>query len=171
MSTIPTAEEIVSLYLYGQLTPPANLKTEQLIRPPGLGITKNVDVNEYMTTGGGRFVKVENFLCVRNFLAADDSKYGISPLQPGTYSRDQLLAAYKKVGQGRLDAIQYYLGINDADYADRAYVFGSTKVEINGDAKFVVNPDGSREILDIAVVPVNDNFDYHSTTGPATFTN
>ena len=73
MSTIPTAEEIVSLYLYGQLTPPANLKTEQLIRPPGLGITKNVDVNEYMTTGGGRFVKVENFLCVRNFLAADDS--------------------------------------------------------------------------------------------------
>ena len=64
---MPTAEEIVSLYLFGQETPPADLKTDQWIRPPGDGKqTKEVDVNEYMTIGGGRFVKVENFLYVRN---------------------------------------------------------------------------------------------------------
>lgn len=170
---MPTAEEAICLYLYGQKTPPADLKSEQLIREPGNGsVPLEVDINEYMTTGGGRFVKVENFNYVRNFLAGSD--YTAS-LKPGVYTRDQLLEAYglqKEGGSGgQLDRIQYYFGINDQDYMDRAYVFWSTKFKINSDAEFIINPDGSREILNIAVVPVNDNFDYESTTLPAQITN
>ena len=74
--TMPTAQEILCLYLYGQKTPPANIKTDILIRPEGVGqVSLNVDMNEYMTTGGGRFVKVESFRYVRNFLAGNDSAY------------------------------------------------------------------------------------------------
>ena len=127
-----------------------------------------VDANEYMTSGGGRFVKVENFNYVRNFLAATD--YPGKTLAAGTYTRDQLLAAYG-IGAGVLGTKQYFLGMNDADYIDRAYVFGSGEFEINADAKFVINADGSREILDIAVVPRNDNFDFTSTSVPAQITN
>jgi hypothetical protein len=50
--TMPTAEEIVCLYLYGQKTPPVDLKTEALIRPAGVGATVDVDINKFMTTGG-----------------------------------------------------------------------------------------------------------------------
>jgi hypothetical protein len=49
--TMPTAEEVVCLYLYGQMTPPADLKTEALIRPAGVGAPVDVDMNEFMTTG------------------------------------------------------------------------------------------------------------------------
>ncbi|WP_338847538.1 putative Ig domain-containing protein [Massilia sp. W12] len=54
---------------------------------------------------------------------------------------------------------------------NRAYVFGSSEFEINPEAKFIINPDGSREINDIAVIPVNDNFDFSSDALPARITN
>jgi len=165
---MPTAVEAVSMYLFGQKYPPADLKTDALIRPLGKGADALiVDKNEYMTTGGGRFVKVENFRYVRNFLAATDYP-GVS-LAPGVYTRDQLLQAYQK--EGKLSAWQYYLGVQDDDYSDRAYVFGSTDFEIVPDAKFIVNPDGSREIVDIAVQPMADNFDYESSNAVAAITN
>ena len=165
---MPTAVEAVSMYLFGQKYPPADLKTDALIRPLGKGTDPLiVDKNEYMTTGGGRFVKVENFRYVRNFLAATDYP-GVS-LAPGVYTRDQLLQAYQK--EGKLSAWQYYLGVQDDDYSDRAYVFGSTDFEIVPDAKFIVNPDGSREIVDIAVQPMADNFDYESSNAVAAITN
>ena len=170
--TMPTAPEILCLYLYGQKTPPADLKSDTLIRSTGPGqVPAIVDMNEYMTTGGGRFVKVENFNYVRNFLASNDTAYKVPTLQAGTYTRNDLLAAYKLPVTSYVGIQQYFLGLGDADYIDRAYVFGSGEFEINSDAKFIVNTDGSREILDIAVVPVNDNFDFESTSVPAQVTN
>lgn len=168
---MPTAEEIICLYLYGQETPPEDLKTESLIRDTdNSGATYYLNKNEFMTTGGGRFVKVENFKYVRNFLGANDAEYIKTNLQPGIYTRDELIEIYQ-IGSGKLDGSQYYLGIDDPDYMDRAYVFGSMKFEINKDAKFIINSDGSREVLDIAVVPVDDNFDYISTSTSAQVTN
>ena len=170
---MPTALEIVSLYLYGQKTLPTDIKTDTLIRPPGIGSAPaTVDVNEFMTTGGGRFVKVENFNYVRNFLAAAD--YNGKTLPSGTYSVDDLLVAYGTPGNplnGVYAAKQYYLGMGDPDYIDRAYVFGSSEFEINADARFIVHPNGNREVLNIAVVPRKDNFDYTSTDLAAQITN
>lgn len=55
MTTIPTAEKAICLYLYGQNTPPSNLKTDLLIRPLGNGNTSlEVDINEYMSRIGNR---------------------------------------------------------------------------------------------------------------------
>jgi hypothetical protein len=159
--------------------PPANLKTDVLIRPVADGeVPLIVDVNEYMTIGGGRFMKVENFPFVRNFLASSDTVYQ-TKLQPGTYTADELLLACNKATKdqvakgtaGRLSIKQYYLGVTDIDYQDRAYIFGSESYKINPEARFIVNADGSREIRDIAVVPVDDNFDFKSDSIPAQITN
>ncbi|WP_283164673.1 calcium-binding protein [Marinobacter sp. M4C] len=170
--TMPTAEEILCLYLYGQKTPPApaDLKSDTLIRPTGDGQEPLiVDLDEYMTTGGGRFVGVENFRYVRNFLAGSDY---IEKLQPGTYTTKELRDAYEITPEeGRLSIQQYYLGITAYDYMDRAYVFGTSGFEIEEHTKFIVNPNGSREILGIEVVPVNEDFDFVSTSWAAKVTN
>ncbi len=164
---MPTTEEIVSLYLFGQYPPPANLKTEDLIRQPGDGSTRSVDMNEYMTIGGGRFVKVENFAYVRNFLAHNDYD---KTLTKNEYTPDELLAAYGK--EGELGVQQYFLGMTDADYMDRAYVFGSGNFKIADSARFVIDPiTGFRSVFNIAVEPVTDNFDYISGSWPAIITN
>lgn len=173
MTTIPTAQEILCLYLYGQKTPPSDLKSDVLIRAEGLGEEPAiVDINEYMTTGGGRFVKVESFRYVRNFLAGNDSAYIKEKVLPGIYSAKKLLDIYEVSEKDReLGIQQYSLGLWDTDYIDRSYVFGSGNFKINDDAKFIVNSDGSREIIDIAVVPAEDNFDFTSDSRPAQITN
>ena len=58
MSTLPTLESITSLYLYGSETPPDNLASDSIIRPPlkEEELEKiNVDLKEFME-GPGRFV-------------------------------------------------------------------------------------------------------------------
>lgn len=66
---------------------------------------------------------------------------------------------------------QVYNGIYDSDFADRAYIFNSSTFKINDDALFYVNEDGTRNITNICVEPINDNFDYESTSLPAQLTN
>lgn len=53
------------------------------------------------------------------------------------------------------------------DYAERVYVWGSVIFEIADSVKFVVNADGSREIRDFAVIPMEylterEIFDFES---------
>lgn len=171
---MPTAEQIVSLYLYGQLTPPTaeQLASDQWIRPEGLGATSMpVNALEYMTTGGGRFVGVHSLPMVRDFLAVT-GKY--TTLAAGSYTVEQLMEAVGvdiTKGLPKLDVYQYFLGQTDADYIDRAYVFGSTKFEVNDKARFIVHADGTRSIENIAIVPVDDNFDYESSNFVADITN
>jgi hypothetical protein len=66
---IPTIAEIVSRYLYDQPTVPVELANERWIRPAGVsGQAVEISTNEFMTTGGGRYVGVERFRFVRSFL-------------------------------------------------------------------------------------------------------
>ncbi len=56
---------------------------------------------------------------------------------------------------------QIYLGAGDPDYAERAYIWGTTRFKIVDGAEFVVSADGSREIRNFAIVPDGDeNFDF-----------
>ncbi|WP_272493077.1 calcium-binding protein [Atopomonas sediminilitoris] len=173
--TLPTIEQIVSRYLFDTDVPPSNLKDAALIRPAGVaGTAIQVDMNEFMTAGAGRFVGVERFRYVRNFLGGHDDAYlgAGQKLAAGVYTRDQLLKAYgKSPDDGVLAVSGYYQGVLDSDYAERAYIFGSGEYQINNDALFYVNEDGSREIVDICVEPKNDNFDYEGGGFLAKFTN
>ncbi|WP_277420393.1 calcium-binding protein [Xanthomonas bonasiae] len=166
--TMPTINQIVSRYLFNADVPPSNLADEALIRDAGQkGGQVDVDANEYMTTGAGRFAGVERFNFVRNFLAGNDYK---GSLAPGVYTTSELLAAYG-ITDNLLAVQQYYQGVYESDYSERAYVFGSGNYKINDDAVFYVNENGTREIDNICVVPVDNDFDYESTNWLATVTN
>jgi len=166
--TMPTISQIVSRYLFNSDSPPSNLADEALIRDAGKqGDAVNVDANEYMTVGAGRYAGVERFNFVRNFLAGNDYQ---GSLAPGAYTTSELLAAYG-ITDGLLAVRQYYNGVYESDYAQRAYVFGSGNYKINDDAVFYVNANGTREIDNICVVPVDNDFDYESTNWLAMVTN
>lgn len=176
--SIPTAKEILSWYLYGQSTPPApdDLRDDQFIRPTGIdGPSITVNSADYMRNGGGRFVGIGNFNFVRNFLEGSDYTNarvnpGVSSLAPGVYSTANLLNSYG-IADGNIGVSQYFLEPTAADFKDRAYVFGSTAFRINTDARFIVKADGTREIQNIGVIPVDDNFDFKSDSPPALLTN
>ncbi|AVX03460.1 hypothetical protein MXMO3_00929 [Maritalea myrionectae] len=58
---LPTIEEVISLYLYGQNTPPSDLSNGSLLRgPDATSTTDPISVLEYMTTGAGRFACASN---------------------------------------------------------------------------------------------------------------
>jgi len=178
--SIPNITEIVSWYLYGQKTPPspADLADDKWIRPEAIKATKTapaitqgatiwIDSHEYMTTGAGRFATPEKFDLVRKFLNGD----GI--FSTGTYSPisinnnpNPLLA----LANPDATVYQYVMGMFDADYADRAYVSGTTSFRITG-GDFIVNPDGSREVKNLEIRPLDDNFDYVSDNPIAQVTN
>jgi VCBS repeat-containing protein len=170
---MPTAKEILSWYLYGQSTPPApnDLRDDRFIRPKGIdGPPVAVNSEDYMRNGGGRFVGIGNFNFVRNFLQGSDYSAGIVP--PGVYSTEKLLNLYGiPLTERELGISQYFLEPTAADFKDRAYVFGSTAFRINTDARFIVKADGTREIQNIGVIPVEDNFDFKSDSPPALVTN
>lgn len=163
--SLPSIEQIVSRFLFDTDTPPANLKDDALIRPAGqVGKVLEVDKNDFMTAGAGRFVGVERFRYVRNFLGGHDDAYlgAGKKLAAGVYTAEQLLQAYgKNPSKDGILAINGYIqGVLESDFIERAYIFGSGEYKINKEARFYVNEDGSREIIDICVEPVDENFDY-----------
>ena len=165
MSSIPTMFEILSWYLYGQQTKPEDYLDEKYIGRPvnndtdKIGSVVYVNATEFMTTGAGRYVDVGNFKAVRKFLAGEYN------LAPKTYTTEQFFDAigypdYKTNKGAHLGVSNYGLDTGSEDYLDRAYVFGSMDFMINENAKFIVEEDGTFRIENIAVVPVEDNFDY-----------
>lgn len=162
---LPTAEQVTNKYLYG-----ADKRPEDMLDPSILnhrnGTTENlipVDAVEYMRSGAGRFVNSANFAWLRKFF---DSSIA---LEPGVYSAKQIFELVGGVatepggekGDAGYIVNQIYLGAGDPDYAERAYIWGTTRFKIADDAEFVVSADGSREIRNFAIVPDGDeNFDF-----------
>ena len=112
MSTLPTMTEIISWYLYGQATKPDNLLDERIIsRDENATSTRSVDINEFMTTGAGRYVDVGNLKAVRKFLAGEYN------LTAGTYKTERF---FDEIGaeQGnarQLGIYNYGLDVGSAD--------------------------------------------------------
>lgn len=162
---LPTAEQVTNKYLYG-----ADKRPEDMLDPSILnhrnGTSENsipVDAVEYMRSGAGRFVNSANFAWLRKFF---DSSIA---LEPGGYSAKQIFELVGGVatepggekGDAGYIVNQIYLGAGDPDYAERAYIWGTTRFKIADDAEFVVSADGSREIRNFAIVPDGDeNFDF-----------
>lgn len=162
---LPTAEQVTNKYLYG-----ADKRPEDMLDPSILnhrnGTTENlisVDAVEYMRSGAGRFVNSANFAWLRKFF---DSSIA---LEPGVYSAKQIFELVGGVatepggekGDAGYIVNQIYLGAGDPDYAERAYIWGTTRFKIVDGAEFVVSADGSREIRNFAIVPDGDeNFDF-----------
>ena len=85
---LPTAEQVTNLYLYGTTTRPADLTDGSLLQPRPAGAIA-VDVNDYMTSGAGRFVGASDFDFVTDFF------FPLTSIAAGTYSKD---AIFKLLG-------------------------------------------------------------------------
>ncbi|WP_405118283.1 hypothetical protein [Pseudomonas leptonychotis] len=125
---LPTAENVTSMYLYGSLNTPGDLLDPSLLNHRASTSPNAIDVSavDYMATGAGRFVNSANFKVVSQFF----EDFG---LPPGVYTKSQIFLHFGYIdsaGKGLLPAgytiNQIYLGTDDADYAERAYIWGTT---------------------------------------------
>jgi hypothetical protein len=172
--SLPSIQEIISLYLYGQSTKPssADLLSDQWIRsraidevsilnapPDGRkiiitpevtnGTTITLDQTEYMTIGPGRFATPEKFLLVNKFLNGDGN------IPAGSY----VLSSSTNLPSPPPDIFLKDYGYTEANRVSTIYqyVMGvmdpdfSERAYIHGSTafkitggNFIVYPDGSR---------------------------
>ncbi|MHA6909600.1 calcium-binding protein [Ralstonia pseudosolanacearum] len=164
--SLPTAEQVTNQYLYGADKSPGDMLDPSILNHRD-GASENsilIDAVEYMARGGGRFVNSANFDWIERFFNKDIA------IEPGVYDLTRIFEMLGSVdaqsGERKSYAgyavNQIYLGTSDPDYAERAYIWGTTKFKIADGAEFVVNPDGSREIRNFAIIPDGDeNFDFN----------
>jgi Ca2+-binding RTX toxin-like protein len=158
--TLPTAEETMNLYLYGQKEKPKNLIDESLIRSADAVTAITVSTADYMA-GPGRFAIGSSFPLITDF-------FQDTTLIPGKeYTKAELAAKYGYSFYG-LSFSSKDVADGNSDYAERTFVWGSVAFQISDSARFVVDANGNHEILNFAVAPLvqggsaTDNFDFNS---------
>ncbi|MGU3313730.1 putative Ig domain-containing protein [Acinetobacter sp. M5A5_2a] len=175
MSSLVNMFEMIGYYLYGQRTKPENLLDDKIISSDRDNLVTEAHINsiEFMTTGAGRYVGLGNFTGVRKFLAgeyADKLEVG-KVYNTENFFKEIGYPGYPTNEKTQLRVLNYGLDTSSIDYVDRSYVFGSMSFTINPDAQFIVGKDGSFQIKNISVIPVDDNFDYKSDNDIAQLTN
>ena len=78
---INKAKEVTIWYLYGQNSTPVNLVDERFIRHKDTKVTINIDKNEFMKTGAGRFVIGPQFEIIEKFFDTSIDKQSIKNLK------------------------------------------------------------------------------------------
>lgn len=150
------SETMTNLYLWGVENPGGDLVTDWYLRDPGTRTVIIMDAASYMVTGPGRFAHGCNIDVVSDFMnggrVADTGRRQV-------YNVADLL---KKDEKANLALVQYDFTDSVDDYVDRAYVYGSGSFKVSGDARFVVEADGTRHIEGYALWPFDDNFDFDS---------
>jgi hypothetical protein len=158
--SLPTAAEVTSLFLYGTTVPPQD-KTDPNIplhqAPPAL----QIDRTDFMTNGAGRFGGPAQIDIVQKFFAG---WLDVLFQQAGSaLALSQILVLaeqhFMQVGiEASISQIFYSDGQDSV--AERAYIYNNQTYKIVGDPVFVLNADGTREILNIATAPLDENFDF-----------
>jgi len=168
--TVLTAEEVTNLYLYGTINTPSDLSNDSHIRPSGAGPTQTtVNINDYMSSGPGRFASPAFFDVVKLFFSPTTSG-----LPPGTYTEAQI-RSMMGTSQAIISQQQWAYDDGAGDYEDRVYVWNTVAFEIDDNASFVIAADGTRRIENFAVIPFSntntENFDFESDDWVATLGN
>jgi hypothetical protein len=136
--SLPTAEEIINLYLYGVSEIPTDRTNHNLI---GHGESVvSVDVNEYMDDGPVRFVFPHEFLVVQNFFSILGED-----LLPGKYDLAVVMEHFD-LSSDIVNKQQFYFDDGQDNYAERVLIWNTTKFELFEGAKFIIEEDGTRYI-------------------------
>ncbi|WP_373740044.1 calcium-binding protein [Neisseria sp.] len=174
-----TVDRILSHYLWNSSTPPkrehmAASKTDAARTPV------RIDAVDYMQNGAGRYASAANFALFENFfkkkLPVRDRPYTFDEIGNIIYKeefidlKDNFYKTNPKKDKGfTVSVSQYFTGVNTRDYVERAFIFGSTQVTVTPEdlkkLQFIVKPDGSKEIRNLRITPVKDNFDFEG--GPS----
>jgi hypothetical protein len=135
-----TPDVIISLFLYGQTSPPADLVSESLIRPTSAKTTIEVDMASYFASAG-RFANASMSPLVQQFFISDDSRLA------GTGVRQEFTAAQlsSMLGESAKFTFQQY-NYDDAthDRAARTLIYNTVGLEFSDTTRFVIEADGTR---------------------------
>jgi Ca2+-binding RTX toxin-like protein len=182
MTNIYDPNEITRLYVFGTNTPSSedyNLHIRALSDTPA-SITYNM--LDYMENGAGRYAYPCLFGAIEKIFQLDttqvakkiaDGCYSVAGIQQALIDSkllDKAFELHRLDDKGRIvtgnDAhikiSQYGTDASSSDFADRAYIFGSTWFSLNLDnATFTVN-NGYITINGMEIRPDVDNFDFDS---------
>ena len=159
--TLPSLESVVSYFLYGSVTPPTDKAQESLIRPVGLAtdFPAPLSIADYMT-GPGRFALPSRFELVNRFM----SETGQSNGQRQVFTKEELASQYGISGDFGLTFNQALYDDGSPDYAERAFLWASTRFALSDTTRFVIEADGTRHIEGLSVEPYYpnqpENFDF-----------
>ena len=159
------AQKVTNLYLYGQNTTPSDLSDESLIRPSLISPNPviDIDVQDYMQNGGGRFAIGSQFEIIQKFFDPGIFTPDVPPrIQP--YTKQEIAAIFGDSNFFGWNMQQKDIQDGMDDYAERAYVFNTQSFQISDDAKFIVDPTtGDKRIENFAIEPNaanQDDFDF-----------
>lgn len=161
-TTLPSAQLVTNMYLYGQETTPDNKVSNEWIRGKNETTSITISIPTLMESGPGRFAIGAQFELVRKFF--EDGANVLAPNDESNpfYTKSEVAT---ELGLDRYDFVldnsDFRDGVND--YGERTFVFGTQSYQIN-DAKFIVSSDGTVRIEDFGVLPrqndYEDNFDF-----------
>ncbi len=167
-----TVDRVLSHYLWNSPTPP---KYEQM----AASITDStrtaikIDAIDYMKNGAGKYASAADFKMFEKFfdtgkLSTREKPYSFEEIGNLLYGSGE--NGFEKIKNGfvnsgfNVDVSQYVTATSSADYVERAFIFGSTKVTVTKEdiekLQFVVHADGSKEIRNLRITPKNDDFDF-----------
>ena len=158
--SLPTIEIMTNLYLYGQQIKPDNLVDDIWIRPETQTTPFSVDINQYMS-GPGRFATLDKFNIVLGFFEGTGTPYSSYLIPEGVYTKQEI-AAYMGLTYFGLQIIQSSYGLGADDFLERSYIWEATAFKLADETRFVVGHDGTRYMINYAVVPDLQPLGYES---------
>jgi len=157
MPPLITAAEMTNLYLYGSLhETPEDLADEGLIPTTSNPRTHTFSLGDYMTIGPGRFAVASLSPIVQSFF---NDTLPDPQGQHVVYSLSELQQIISGGAQFTISQLAYDDGQDDR--LERAYIFNNQAYTLASGVQFVVEPDGTRYIENVSIVPTGvDNFDF-----------
>ena len=138
-----TAQQVTHEYLYGK---------------DNRNIT--IDKMAYMQ-GPGRFANPSQIKIIEAFM--NPWMHPISnEIPPGEYTKDQMrkIMGMPNFPENTHSYHQAWYSDHISDRMERTYIWGTTQIKINDEAKFIVESNGNRYIKNFALEPMKDNFDF-----------
>jgi trimeric autotransporter adhesin len=163
------AEQLTSYYLYGQSQRPVNandMLNEALIRNPANTFEINLNVDNFMNTGAGRFANSAALFEIVNLFFANAKD--LPPTPVGGFTKADIAWHFGLSSYG-IELLQSRYSDNVDDYAERVYIWQTMAFKIDDRARFFVDAEGVARIENFGIVPYNDlgreDFDFNSDTG------
>ena len=190
--TLPTAQDVTNIYLYGQKDKPNDLldpSTWPVNDPTFDGkIVIEVD-NETFINQIARFFDASSFDLIKIFMGLDatySDYWESNASHPAFRTYEQCRSAREAGSQAIQNAMSngvlltkqdlaeiyglefYGITLNHAeydadhpDYIERTYIWASQAFKIGDDTRFIIHPDGTREIQNFSIDFYGDeNFDF-----------
>jgi hypothetical protein len=146
------ANKLISLYLYGEETPPAQPLDEKYAGSRPFPDPVSISLSDFMA-GPGRFMKLSYFELVQKFLnynvdVSDNGDPDAAPIIENGKLVYTKSALGKRLG---VDFIAYYFNQayfddGSSDYLDRVFIWGTTTFQLDEDIRFIVGENGERYI-------------------------